>query len=188
MNYNFFADKADKLQVLDFLFEETDLCIYDHYSPHGEEIRTFNSTEAVESELELASGNQFQVCFQLWSPRHGAKPLFRKVELDPKRCNGHTFRYATNGWGLIQLYFGGLNGRRLYPSHIGHFSEKGALRSANSCDPPGNVNEWNWKEISTTSRKLQYHIDRKLSVGRLGSYGILAGAARLQADGVVLSG
>ena len=38
MNYNFYAGENDKLEILEFIFNETDLKIYDFYSPYGEKI------------------------------------------------------------------------------------------------------------------------------------------------------
>jgi hypothetical protein len=38
MTYNFFADKIDKLQILEYRFQDTDLQIYDANSPYGQEI------------------------------------------------------------------------------------------------------------------------------------------------------
>lgn len=35
MNYDFFASRLDKIKLLDFIFEETDLRIFDVYSPPG---------------------------------------------------------------------------------------------------------------------------------------------------------
>ena len=57
----------------------------------------------------MKNGSKFSNAFQLWSPDFNGGIVFEKIQLDPKRCNGHAFRFATQGWGLIQLYFGGLN-------------------------------------------------------------------------------
>ena len=108
MTYDFFADKADKLEILDFIFEETDLEVYDLSSPYGQEICQYRTVDEISSKFDLDDGDKFAVTFQLWAPRHKGNPLFRKIGLDPRHCNGHTFRYSTDGWGLIQLYFGGL--------------------------------------------------------------------------------
>src|SRR4051812_29423219 len=105
MNYDFFADKDDKIAVLDFIFSETDLHVYDLGSPYGEPICKYNSVEDIASKFDLENGSQF---FQLWSPRHEGKVIFRRVILDPKHCDGYDFRFSTEGCGLIQLYFHGL--------------------------------------------------------------------------------
>ncbi|MFM2386673.1 MAG: hypothetical protein RL660_1430 [Bacteroidota bacterium] len=184
MHYNFFADKADKLQVLEFIFKETDLQVYDAASPYGQDICEYKTVDEISKKFDLDNGDKFANTFQLWAPRHQGKPIFRKVDLDPKRCNGHTFRYSTDGWGLIQLYFGGLKNGELNQSHIGHFSEKGALGCEGANTANGLSSFWDWTEIQVTSRRLKYQIHNKLAIRKIGSLGVLAGADKLEKQGI----
>ncbi|MFZ1787582.1 MAG: hypothetical protein WAT92_04690 [Saprospiraceae bacterium] len=185
MNYDFFADKADKLEILEFIFKETDLYVYDLGSPYGQEIFQYTTVDEISSRFELER-DEFGTTFQLWTPRHKGKPIFRKVDLDPKRCNGHTFRYATEGWGLIQLYFGGLKNNELKHSHIGHWNERGALKWEDTNNANGPVSSWDGTEIQATSRKLKYHIHNKLATRKIGSFGVLSGADKLEKKGIIL--
>ena len=185
MNYDFFADKADKLKVLDFISKDTDLQVYDLGSPYGQEICQYKTVVEISSKFDLEI-DEFGTTFQLWTPRHGGEPIFRKVDLDPKRCNRHTFRYATDGWGLIQLYFGGLKDNVLKHSHIGHCSEKRAFILEANNESNGLVSSWDWKEIQVTSRKLKYQIHNKLATRKIGSFGVLSGANQLERQGIKL--
>ena len=184
MNYDFFADKEDKLQILEYIFSKTDLQVYDLGSSYGQEICNYKSVEDISAKFDLTYGDKFAVTFQLWTPRHKGQPIFRKIDLDPKRCNGHTFRYSTDGWGLIQLYFGGLKNNELNQSHIGHFNEAGALKNESSTKFNGKVNSWDWKEIQISSRKLKYKIHNKLATKNIGNLGVLLGADKLEREGV----
>lgn len=184
MTYDFFADKTDKLQILDYIFSETDLQVYDLGSLYGEEICNYKNVEDISSKFDLVNGDKFAVTFQLWTPRHKGQPIFRKIDLDPKRCNGHTFRYSTDGWGLIQLYFGGLKNNELNQSHIGHFTEAGALKNEGSTKFNGKVSLWDWTEIQATSLKLKYQIHNKLATRKIGSFGVLPGADKLEKEGI----
>jgi hypothetical protein len=186
MTYDFFADKADKIQILEYIFGETDLQIYDQSSPYGQQICNYKSIEEISSKFDLVNGDKFAVTFQLWTPRHKGRPIFRKIELDPKRCNGHTFRYSTDGWGLIQLYFGGLRNNELNQSHIGHFTEKGALKWEGTNSINGKVSNWAWAEIQLTSKKLKRHIHNKVAKRKIGSTDILPGADILEKTGTRL--
>lgn len=181
MIYDFSADKGDKLDILTFIFEETDLCVYDSYSEPDHEICKYKSVDEISSKFDLTNGGDSAVTFQLWSPRHKGSHKFRKFSLNPDVCNGHTFRYATEGFGLIQLYFGGLRDNELHKSHIGHFNEKGALKinpqDAKCCD---------WKEIQITSRKLKSYIRNRLSIKKMKGMDILKGANILEQQGVEL--
>ena len=176
MTYDFFANKSDKINLLDFIFRETDLKIYDLASPYGQEISEYKTTDEIETKFDLENGGQSSATFQLWTPRFGGDIFFRKVDLNPKYCNGHTFRYSTDGWGLIQLYFGGQKDNVLFHSHIGHFNEKGALKWQDTNQVNGSVDKWNWKIIEQTSRKLKNQIHNKLATKKIGSYGVLQGA------------
>jgi hypothetical protein len=183
MTYDFFANKADKLEILDFIFNDTDLKIYDLSSPYGLEISEYKSVSEIDSKFDLDNGDKFAATFQLWTPRHKGKPLFRKINLDPKHCNEHTFRYSTDGWGLIQLYFGGLKNNELNQSHIGHFTEREALKNENITIFNGRVDYWDWTEIQSTSRMLKNYIYNKLSIRKIGSFGVLKGADLLEKKG-----
>jgi hypothetical protein len=186
MTYDFYADQTDKLSVLDFIFSQTDLQVFDLASPYGQEICQYKSSEEISAKFDLVNGNKFAITFQLWTPRHKGEPVFRKVDIDPKRFNGHAFRYSTDGWGMIQLYFGGIKNNILSQSHIGHFNEKGAAKWEGINKINGSVNDWNWKEVQVTSRKLKQYIHGKLAEKRLGSIDILAGANKLQEEGIEL--
>jgi hypothetical protein len=185
MTYNFYANKVDKLEILDFIFNETDLQVYDLSSGYGEDICQYKTIKEISSKFNLEK-DEFGTTFQLWTPRHKGKLQFRKIDLEPKRCNGHTFRYATGGWGLIQLYFGGLKNNELKQSHIGHFNEKEALKWEGINNMNGLVSSWDWKEIQTTSRKLKYQIHDKLASRKIGSFGVLSGAEKFQTEGIKL--
>lgn len=185
MNYNFFADKTDKLEILEFIFNETALLVYDLDSKYGQEICQYKNVDEISLKFDLDNGDKFAVPFQLWTPRHKGKLLLRKIDLDPKRCNGHTFRFSTDGWGLIQLYFGGLKNNELCQSHIGHFNENGALKNESSTTFNGKVNAWDWEEIQATSRKLKYHIHNKLAIRKIGSCGVMTGADKLEMQGII---
>ena len=184
MNYDFYAGPTDAISIFEFIFSQTDLDVYELSSELGEEICRFESVDELTSKFGSESESKSQLTFQLWSPRHGGRPVFRRVSLDPAYCDGHTFRYATEGYGLIQLYFGRQRKMTLERSHIGHFTE-GRARLLEADNPSlGKSTEWDWKEIQTTSRRLKYQIHNKMSVRKIGSFGILPGAEILFSKGI----
>jgi hypothetical protein len=184
MTYDFFAAKEDKIAILDFIFNETDLSVFDLSSPYGQAISQYTSVDEIANKFDLV--NDWTTLFQLWSPRHKGEVLFRKVDLNPRYCDGYTFRYATQGWGVIQLYFGGAKGNQLNRSHIGHFNEKGAAKWEDSTHFNGPVAAWDWKEIKKTSDSLRRHIDRNLVERKIGTLGVLKGAHILSEEGIQL--
>jgi len=186
MSYDFFADGTDKIELLQHIFQETDLQLFDSYSNYDQEICRYKSTTEITSKFDLQSGGQSAVSFVLWSPKFEGKVNFKKIELDQKRVKGHKFRYATEGWGLIQLYFGGIQNNVLHHSHIGHQSLKRAMAWEHTGPTLGKVADWNWNEVNSTSRKLKYHIHNKMAVRKIGSLDILKGAEKLNGSGTIL--
>ena len=71
MTYDFFASKADKIEVLDFIFSSTSLQIYDLGSAHDQEIVQYKSTGEIVEKFDLENGNKFAVTFNCWSPTMG---------------------------------------------------------------------------------------------------------------------
>ena len=186
MNYNFYAAESDKIEVLEFLFNETSIQVFDLYSPFGQEISEYKNLESITKRFDLSEGGQFSANFQLWSPDHKGSPIFKKIKLNPETCNGYDFRYNTLGWGMIQLYFGGIKDGGLNYSHIGHFNEKGALSNETGDLKDGKVSDWDWKMINKTSRMLKYQIHNKMSVRHLNSCGVLTDANMLAINGIEL--
>jgi hypothetical protein len=177
MTYDFYADENDIARILDYIFTETDLILYELASNYGQEIKSFRETSEVLKNYHFCNSNQSSETFQLWTPKFEGDLVIRKVELNPKFCHGHTFRYSTEGWGLIQLYFGVRKKEKLPFSHIGHQSEKRALlwQDINN-NNLGKVDKWNWKEVETTAKKIKYQIHNKMSIRKLNRYGVLQGA------------
>ena len=186
MNYDFFANASDKKNILDFIFKETNLRVFDLYSAYGQDITEYKSSQEIISKFNLDTENHLPATFNLWSDDFGGEVLFRRIELDPKSCEGHAFRFSTNGWGLIQLYFEELKKNTLKYSHLGHFNQKGALGLEGTNNFMGKADNWNWKLIEKISRKLKYHIHNKLAVRKIGSFGILPGADTLEKAGIKL--
>ena len=175
MNYNFFATSPDKIRVLDFIFTQTDLQVFDLYSEPGQEVCQYRNSAEVAEKFDLENGEKSSVAFQLWCPRFDGKVVFIKIDLNPKYCDGHTYRYRTDGWGLIQLCFGGQQQNRLHHSHIGHFEEKGAAKWEDLGQEKSLANQWNWKEVKATSGMVRRQI-QKMSVRKIGSCGVMQGA------------
>lgn len=148
MTYDFFADESDKIEILKFIFAETDLQIFDLSSECGQKINKYNSLEEITNKFDLINGDQFACTFHLWSSLFDGEVIFNRIDLNPKSCKGHTFRYNTNGWGLILLYFGGLRNNLLRNSHIGHFNKAGAFARED-------IPEFMGRQINGIGRKLK---------------------------------
>jgi hypothetical protein len=181
-NLDFFAAKADQRAVLDFLFSATDVRVFESYSEPDAELREFPSTDDLAAAFPLGSdphGNGHAIGLQLWSPSVMRDLSISRFKLDPTRCNGHTFRHNIEGGGLMQLYFGGICDRVVTMSHFGHQSQVRAKAW-------GVDDGVNWVALKTLSNRIQYHIRKRLGVGKAGSLTVLAEAMSLARVGFAL--
>jgi hypothetical protein len=181
-NLDFFAVRQDHRQIIDFLFSETDFRIFELYSEFGQELREFTTYGELISAFEIGRdkhGHGYAVLLSLWSPSVMRSPHITRVRLDPKHCDGHTFRYTTGGWGAVQFYLGGRNQRVITKSHFGHFSERGA-RSR------GYRSGVDWKAFSKLSNRVTYHISRRLAVAKVPGRPVLPAAYKLHLAGFEL--
>ncbi|AZA91026.1 Uncharacterised protein [Chryseobacterium nakagawai] len=163
MQTDFFGTVEDKKLILDFIFSETNYLVFDHYSEFGEELKQYFSTSEILEKFDLENGKQNAVTFGLWNPLDKTKNIVRKVTLDPKYCNGHTFRYTSEGWGIQRLYFGGIQNGFLNASQFMGFNEKGAIaKDSIHPDHEQEAHQLDWKLIRSDQTKLKNYIEKKL--------------------------
>lgn len=176
-NLDFYASAEDQRDLLRFLFSETDIVIYELSSEFDQDVRVFRSLSEVEAVFHLGdyrAGN-----LQLWLPCVMASPVIRRIELT--KVPGHSFRYAVEGAGLIQLYLDGVQDGIIYHTHYGHWNEAGArqrsIHSADDCD---------WQALVKLSGRIQRHIREKLASAKLYSRPVLRHALALVQQGAGL--
>jgi hypothetical protein len=175
MQFNFFALFPDKISLLEYIFSDTGFRIFDHYSTYGQELKEYKSSQEVADTFDLKNGKANEVQLALWNPNHGMMNIVRKVDLNPKYCNGHTFRYSATGWSLQQLYFGGLLDNKLYYSTLQGFNEKGAI-DKDTINSNRTAHLLNWVQIKSDQRRLKYFIETKLTTRKIGTFLILKSA------------
>lgn len=165
MQTDFYGIKEDKKLILDFIFSETNYQVFDDYSNFGEELKRYLSTDEIFGKFDLENGKQYEVTFGLWNSLDGTQNILKRIELNPKYCDGHTFRYSSLGWGVQRLYFGGIQNGFLNPSEFIGFNEKGAI-SKDQINPVNKreAHTLDWKLIRSDQRKLKNYIEKKLGV------------------------
>ena len=179
-NLDFYALEAAQRSLFEFLFSETDVVVFELSSNYDCELRRFDSLPALLAAFTL--GRCPTLHFQLWSPSVMTAPVIRRIEL---KVPGHSFRYAVNSAGLMQLYLDGQKDGVIYHTHYGHWSEAGAR--ARSGLPAGDCN---WPALAKLSGRIQRHIRNRLSVAKLFARPILSQAfsAVQQESGLMFGG
>ena len=182
VNLDFFAAAGDQRELLQFLLSSTDARIFEHYSAFGSDLREFKSVAEVDAVFTLGRnlpGRGAQNVLQLWSPSVMSNLRIEVVNLDPKACDGHTFRYRIDGSGLMQLHLGIVTDNVVTMSHFGHQSRARA-------ETRGAVEDVNWEALAKVSGKIQYQLRSKLAAGKVPGRPVLREALRLARSGYAL--
>ena len=180
-NLDFFAAEADQRALLDFLFGSTDVRVFESYSEFDADLREFRSTDDLASAFPLGSdphGSGAAILLILWSPSVSRKPDIVRIDLIPEKCGGATFRYSIDGEGLMLLYFGGVCGQVITKSNFAHASSLWAEREG--------LKGIDWEAYKKLSNRIQYHIRKRLAVGKVRSIPVLPEAMRLAKAGYAL--
>lgn len=163
-NFDFYALGDDLRDLIQFVFSETNVVIYELSSQFDCEVRQFRSLPELEVVFQLGAYRAGHL--QLWSPSVMAQPVIRRITLTG--VPGHTFRFAVEGAGLMQLYLDGIRDGVIYHSHFGHWNEAGArersMHPADDCD---------WPALRKLSGRIQRYIRGRLSSAKLYSRPVL---------------
>lgn len=187
-NCDFYATPEDHERLLHWLFAEGTCRVFELSSDFEKPLKEFRSAGDVLSQFDRT-----YITGEKWHTVHlqlyvlGACPPFvpRRVQLNPKACDGATFRYAADGWGLVQLYLAAATAHGLNNSHTNHNSRKRAEAWAPTIPTMQDVGLCDFKKISAFSSRLNRQV-KKLSVANVGSRPILSGALKLWQEGVSL--
>ena len=103
---DFFAVRDDLLDLLGFIYSETDCVVYESYSRYDSELRQFISVQQLDAAFSIGDdphGNGSAILLQLHSPSVAASPSIRRFRLS---VPGYSFPYCVESAGLMQLYLG----------------------------------------------------------------------------------
>ena len=189
-NCDFYATREDHAELLDGLFAEGSCEVYELASDFGQPLQRFRSTAEVLAQFDRRhpGGRQWrEVYLQLYVLGAGPPFVPRRVALDPKACDGATFRYDAEGWGLVQLYLSTTAGRdkRLENSHTNHNTLKRAEAWAGTVTDQGAVEDWDFARITAFSSRLNRQI-RARGVAKAGGRVVLPGAFACWEAGIAL--
>jgi hypothetical protein len=166
-NLDFYAVDGDRRAVLDAVFGLRRFRVFEAYAEPGEVAREFHSVDEVPA-MEHGPHLMLHVADA------GAEPVLDRA--DP---NGASSRLQCNGWGLIQLHFGGFfQERELRWSHTNHDTAKRAEKLAGLYPELDSPAALDWAAVSRGSSRLNRAI-RALAVDKIGSHPVLAAAAQL---------
>lgn len=170
---DFFALDEDFYSLVQFLLSETDLIVYEAYSPIDEDIRRVTTTDALKAMAGERQGGGFLL--RAWSPEVTRRPLFRTIILRPEIGGQRT---TLEGAGIMQLQQGLVEHGHLHRSSLGHWNEAGARQALGDI-----ADEVDWMAMRRLSGRINRHVRNQLAVAKLYSAPVLPQAyACLGAD------
>ncbi len=184
-NCKFYATRQDHVELLRWLFNEGKCRVFETASEFEKPLKEFFSVDAILKEFDRPHLNgvaRDTVHLQLYLAEASPAFVARRLKLDPKHCNGATFRYDAEGWGLIQLYLAVPKAGWLTVSTTNHNSATRAQNWAPTYPGMAPPDAWDFKKITAFSSRLNRQI-KKLGSGKIGSLVILPGAMALWQEG-----
>ncbi|MEE4246048.1 MAG: hypothetical protein V2I33_11595 [Kangiellaceae bacterium] len=182
---DFYANKSDVLELIDYMFELAPMKLFEAYSLPGNKIREFRSSKDI-TESSHIDDNHGAIFVRGWWEAVTSAPTVKTFDLDN---SVGVFRQVLEGVGTFQLQQGTPNDMAddaLDLSCFSHWSEKGAYQRSNYLAK--DVSEVDWIELKSLSGKVQRHIRNKMSVATLMRKPILQGAYRYLENGGTLFG
>jgi hypothetical protein len=160
---DFFGLDEDFYNLMQFVFSDTDLIVYEAYSRINHDIRRLSSADDLRSIAHERIGG----CFLLraWSPTVTNSPIFNTFKL---RSEIGSHRTSLEGSGLMQFKQGSIETGHLHFSSFSHWNEAGALQR--STLPTEDVD---WRAMRLISGRIHRHVRNKLAVAKLYSASIL---------------
>lgn len=174
-NCTFYAYGDDHRVVIDYVLS-LPCDLYDMSPPPNTPIAPFKSISEIEHRFNIKDwslGSHPNLVFQIYSHDAGGKIVEKKLVAE----DGATFSCKGEGWGLIQLYLGGIFREKLRESHTNHNTQKRATKWEQNYPELGDVNDWDFSAVTSLSRKLNRFI-RKVAVRKTGSRVVMDSASR----------
>ena len=178
-NCDFYAFGTDHKSVLEYVFS-LQCRVFELSSSFDTELVEFKSTYEIEQHFTIEDWSTVDypaMLFQLYPENSLGKIHIKRVELDPTKCDGATFRFKCSGWGMIQLYLYGLVHGELRESHTNHNSERRAQKWGSTYPELGDARDWDFRLVNSTSRKVNQFIKAN-SIANCGSRPIMKSASQ----------
>ena len=140
-------------ELAGFVFESGAPDVFHAFSGYSQPLRCFTSSSELGADIESAfATGQKSLHFALHYPDTKGRVAERKITLNAKKCEGHTWRYTIEGWGLIQFQ-GDLRHASVIECRVAVNTQKRAEAWAGTYPELRSPCLWDW-------RVVQFHAGR----------------------------
>lgn len=154
-------DKNRLYELFDFIFSDSSVQVYESYSQMEEKTVQINDKNGFNIYFQKAiSENAKNLGFVIYYPESKGSIFFSKIKLNPDQCNGKTYRYRTDGWGLIAVHLDVLNKDSEIVCSVSANSEKRATNWKSINPEFGDPDLWKWKIVESKTRSIIYRLKK----------------------------
>src|SRR5262249_37587762 len=90
--------------IVNAIFDQRPVVVKQAYSDFDCPLKEFSDANAMLVDLRCQPGQKPVFShYAVYYPEAKGYTFENRISLKPKSCDGHTFRYALEGWGLIHL-------------------------------------------------------------------------------------
>ena len=140
--------------IAEAIFNERPSTVIEAYSAPQQELCLFQSSKEFCAHAQVKRGSKDgSIHVAVHYPEMAGRIAHTFVSLDPLKCNGHTYRYRADGWGLIWVHL------QLRPtslnSSISANSQKRALAWASTRPELDSPSTWDWPVVARHLTRLR---------------------------------
>ena len=140
--------------IADAIFKEQPASVIEAYSAFDRELIELHSAQDICAYAHSMRGSDGYAHLAVRYPDMAGALTKSLIELHPSKCGGHTYRYQSQGWGLIWVYLK-LSPRGGRESFISANSEKRALAWASTYPDMESPSAWHWPAVARHLRRLR---------------------------------
>lgn len=141
-------------ELAKFVFDLGEPVVSQLYSAYGQPLRHFGTASELIADIdsEIANGQTF-LNYAIHFPATKGYVAERKITLNPKSCDGHTWRSTIEGWGLIQLQ-ADLTHAPTIECRVAVNSPKRAKAWSDTCPDFRDPDLWDWKAVQQHAGRI----------------------------------
>ena len=148
-------NKNKLFELIEFILSDSKTELYESYSEMEKElVRINNCSEFKDYFAHSISEDKKQFGFGIYNPESKGKFSITKLKLDPKYCDGKTYRNRIDGWGIIFVHLNLLNIENEIECRISVNSKKRAENWSGTNPEFGSPELWEWKMVESKVRKI----------------------------------
>ena len=90
--------------IVNAIYDEGAPVVREAYSAFDTPTREFKTKNDLLSDLTYSPGQDVKFFhYSIYYPESAGFTIEERINLEPEKCNGHTYRFSQAGWGLIFL-------------------------------------------------------------------------------------